>query len=68
MEDALVRKVLNSERQTLNCLNHCCNGRCTRTIVLSKNCVKLGCLNPCCNGRCTRTIREVWNKLTKLSS
>ena len=55
MEDALALSTTANVVENFDCLNPCCNGRCTRTTFGRVCRTQSMCLNPCCNGRCTRT-------------
>ena len=55
MEDGLVLPSSFIINFIFNCLNPCCNGRWSRTLLILIIMNKKECLNPCCNGRWSRT-------------
>ena len=59
MEDALALFDKEFVSNLFGGLNPCCNGRCTRTLLIFLIKRTGESLNPCCNGRCTRTSRPL---------
>ena len=45
------------------CLNPCCGGRCSSTLLKLVEKFKVKSLNPCCGGRCSSTAKKAGKNL-----